>query len=86
MGERLKDIFPGIEPGMVFLAPRHQNDGPRAFEYIDSASFVVLRKRHASYNILILDGGMSAHKAGATVDMRLKLEEWRTKGWMVIGS
>lgn len=71
---------------MVFLAPRNQNDGPRAFEHINSASFVVLRKRYASYDVLILDGGMTDYKAGATVDMRWKLEEWRTKGWTVIGS
>lgn len=78
--------FPGIKPGMTFLAPRAQNDGRRAFDHVDSVCFVVLRVFDHSYDVLILDSGFTSHKTGAIVDMRWYMEEWNDCGWTVIGS
>lgn len=78
--------FPGIEPGMTFLAPRHQDDGPRAFQNVDSASFVVLRVGDVAYDVLILEAGFTSYKTGSVVDMRWFLEEWIDRGWTVIRS
>jgi hypothetical protein len=78
--------FPGILPGMTFLAPRTQSDGRRAFEHIDSASFVVLRVGDYAYDVLILESGFTSHKAASVVDMRWYLDEWIERGWTVIGS
>jgi hypothetical protein len=78
--------FPGILPGVTFLAPRTQDDGRRAYEYIDSASFVVLRVDHQAYDVLILEGGCTSHETASVVNMRWCLEEWIDRGWTVIGS
>lgn len=78
--------YPGILPGMTFLAPRCQEDGRRAYENIDSASFVILRVTDTAYDVLILDPGFTSHKVASVVDMRWYLEEWIDRGWTVIGS
>ena len=78
--------FPGISPGMTFLAPRRDEDGRRAYENIDSASFVILRVSDAFYDVVIIDAGFTGHKLGSVVDMRWRLEEWIDRGWTVIGS
>ena len=71
---------------MSFLAPRTDKDGPRAFEHIDSASFVVLRVYDVHYDVLILDGGYTSFDVGAIVDMRWTLDDWVERGWTVIRS